>query len=91
MRNIWYLAIVIGVSIVGVLVVWARSRPTSSPRSSIERFNDKMDALSPERALRVDRAPAGGLPASAVVASGVPTARSQVDPRRSDDDATETS
>lgn len=51
MRNVWYLAIVVGMSVIGVLILWLRNRPTSTPRSSIERFNDKMNALSPEQAV----------------------------------------
>lgn len=51
MRNIWYLAIVVGVSAAGVLILWLRTRPRSTPRSSIEQFNDKMKALSPENAV----------------------------------------
>lgn len=51
MRNVWYLAIVVGISVVGFLILWFRNRPTSTPRSSIEQFNDKMHALSPEQAV----------------------------------------
>lgn len=49
MNNLVYLVIALGLSGVGLLILWIRSRPSpSSPRSSIEQFNDKMRALSPD-------------------------------------------
>lgn len=49
MNNLVYLLIAVGLSGIGLLVLWIRSRPSpSSPRSSIEQFNDKMRALSPD-------------------------------------------
>lgn len=55
MNNVWYLAIVVAFSVVGVLAIWLRNRPGSPSRSSIDQFNDKMKALSPEMAIRHDR------------------------------------
>lgn len=52
MNNVWYLAIVVLLSAVGLLVVWLRNRPSSPMKSSIEQFNDKMRALSPEMAIK---------------------------------------
>lgn len=49
MNNLVYLLIALGLSGVGLLVLWIRSRPSpTSPRSSIEEFNQKMRALSPD-------------------------------------------
>ena len=54
MNNVWYLAVVVVVSAGGVMGLWLRSRPASSPKSSIDQFNDKMKALSPEMAIKAD-------------------------------------
>lgn len=52
-HNLVYLLIAVGLSAVGLLVLWFRNRPpTSSPRSSVEEFNGKMRALAPEEAGR---------------------------------------
>ncbi len=49
MNNLVYLLIAVGLSGIGLLVLWVRSRPSpSSPRSSVEEFNQKMRALSPD-------------------------------------------
>lgn len=49
MNNLVYLLIAVGLSAVGLLALWLRSRPSpASPRSSVEQFNEKMRALSPE-------------------------------------------
>lgn len=48
-NNLYYLLIAVGLSAVGLLVLWIRHRPpASSPRSSVEEFNEKMRALSPD-------------------------------------------
>jgi hypothetical protein len=48
MSNVVYLLIVVGISAVGLVILWARTRAPSSPRSSVEQFNDKMRALAPD-------------------------------------------
>ena len=48
MNNLMYLLIVVGLSAVGLLVLWARTRAPSSPRSSVDQFHEKMRALAPE-------------------------------------------
>lgn len=40
-----FLVLVVVVSAVGIFVLWARSRPTSSPEASIAEFNAKLKAL----------------------------------------------
>ena len=47
MSNLVYLLVAVLISVVGVLVVWYRSRPSSSPNSSVDQFNEKMRALAP--------------------------------------------
>lgn len=48
MSNLVYLLVALVGSGVGLLALWIRSRPApSSPRTSIEQFNEKMNALSP--------------------------------------------
>lgn len=69
MRNVWYLAIVVGISVVGFLILWFRNRPTSTPRSSIEQFTDKMNALSPEQAVDEHSRRAGGAPGDRIESS----------------------
>ncbi len=47
--NLVYLLIALGLSGVGLLILWARNRPSpTSPRSSVEEFHDKMRALAPD-------------------------------------------
>lgn len=47
--NLVYLLIALGLSGIGLLVLWARNRPSaSSPRSSVEEFHHKMRALAPD-------------------------------------------
>lgn len=48
MSNLVYLLIVVGLSALGLLVLWARTRAPSSPRSSVDQFHDKMRALAPD-------------------------------------------
>ena len=48
MSNLVYLLIVVVASGLGVLVLWLRNRPTSSPHASIDEFSEKMRALAPE-------------------------------------------
>ncbi len=50
MNNVIYLFIVLGLSLFGLSLLWLRNRPpASSPRSSVEQFNEKMRALAPEQ------------------------------------------
>ena len=46
MSALLFLLLVVVVSVVGTLVLWARSRPPSSPDASIDEFNAKLRALS---------------------------------------------
>lgn len=48
MSNLVFLLIAVVVSCVGVLVLWLRNRPTSSPHASIDEFSEKMRALAPD-------------------------------------------
>lgn len=48
MNNLLYLLIALGLSAVGMLILWLRHRSPSSPHSSIDQFNDKMRALAPD-------------------------------------------
>jgi len=48
MNNLMYLVVVAGLSAVGLVTLWARNRTPSSPRSSVDQFNEKMRALAPE-------------------------------------------
>jgi hypothetical protein len=43
-----FLALVVVISVVGTLVLWARNRPTTSAEASISEFNAKLKALSGE-------------------------------------------
>lgn len=47
--NVVYLLVAVGVSAVGLLVLWLRNRPpASSPRSSVEEFHHTLRALAPD-------------------------------------------
>ena len=47
--NLVYLLIALVLSGMGLLVLWARNRPSAaSPRSSVEEFHHKMRALAPD-------------------------------------------
>jgi len=49
MSNLVYLLVVVGLSALGLAILWLRTRaPSSSPRSSVDQFNDKMRALAPD-------------------------------------------
>ena len=48
MSNLVYLLIAVVISVVGVLAVWYRSRPPTSPSASIDQFSEKMRALAPQ-------------------------------------------
>ena len=49
MNNVYYLLIAVVLSGVGFLALWLRNRPApTSPRSSVDEFNDKMRALTPD-------------------------------------------
>jgi hypothetical protein len=46
--NLAFLLIAVVLSAVGVLVLWLRNRPTSSPTATIDEFSEKMRALAPD-------------------------------------------
>jgi hypothetical protein len=46
--NLAFLLTAVVISVVGVTVLVLRSRPPSSPHSSIEQFHEKMRALAPD-------------------------------------------
>jgi hypothetical protein len=48
MSNLIYLLIAVVLSAAGVLVLWLRTRSSSSPNSSIDEFHHKMRALAPD-------------------------------------------
>ena len=48
MSNLVFLLLAVIISVVGVTVLVLRSRPSSSPNSSIDQFHDKMRALAPD-------------------------------------------
>lgn len=48
MSNLVFLLVAVVISVVGVTVLVLRSRPNSSPNSSIDQFHDKMRALAPD-------------------------------------------
>ena len=45
MSNLVFLGVALVISVVGVTILVLRSRPPSSPHSSIDQFHDKMRAL----------------------------------------------
>ncbi len=48
-NNVYYLLIAVVLSGIGLLALWFRNRPApTSPRSSVDEFNDKMRALAPD-------------------------------------------
>jgi hypothetical protein len=47
-NNLVFLLLAVVVSGVGVLVLWLRHRPPSSPTASIDEFRGKMRALAPD-------------------------------------------
>jgi hypothetical protein len=55
MSNLVYLGIVVVVSAIGLTVLWARSRPPSSPNQAIDEFQEKMRALAPDEPVPGDR------------------------------------
>ena len=48
MSNLAFLLVAAVISVVGVTVLVLRSRPPSSPHSSIDQFHEKMRALAPD-------------------------------------------
>ena len=50
MNGLVFLALALVISVIGTLVLWARSRQTDTPDSSIEEFRATMRALSEEEA-----------------------------------------
>jgi hypothetical protein len=49
MSNLIYLLVAFALSGIGLVALWVRSRPSpTSPRSSVEQFNEKMKALAPD-------------------------------------------
>lgn len=60
-NNLVYLLIAVGVSAVGMLVLWMRNRPpASSPRSSVEEFHETLRALAPDESDPTDSTPGRG-------------------------------
>lgn len=49
MSNLAFLLVAVVISVVGVSVLVLRSRPPSSPHSSIDQFHEKMRALAPDQ------------------------------------------
>lgn len=49
MSSLLFLAIAMGVFLVGSLILWIRHRDRSTFTTSIDEFNSNMGALSPER------------------------------------------
>ncbi len=47
MNNMVYLLIVVGLSCLGMLLLWVKNRDPISPGSSVDQFQDKMQALAP--------------------------------------------
>ncbi|CAB4699784.1 hypothetical protein IMCC26207_108228 [Actinobacteria bacterium IMCC26207] len=47
MNNVVYLVLVVALSCVGMLLLWAKNRDPISPGSSVDQFQDKMQALAP--------------------------------------------
>ncbi len=54
MSPLLILMMIVVVSAVGTLVLWARHRPTSSPHASVAEFNAKLKALSGDQDSRSD-------------------------------------
>lgn len=48
MSNLVFLGVALVISVIGVTILVLRSRPPSSPHSSIDQFHDKMRALAPD-------------------------------------------
>lgn len=46
MNALVFLALAVGVSVVGTIVLWLRNRQPDTPDASIEEFRSKMRALS---------------------------------------------
>ena len=47
MSNLVFLLAAVAVAALGILVLWARSRPPKSVDSGVDGFTRQMDALSP--------------------------------------------
>jgi hypothetical protein len=52
MSNLLYLALALALSIIGVTVLWFRTRRPRSMTAHIEEFAKELDALAPERPQR---------------------------------------
>jgi hypothetical protein len=52
MSNLLYLALAVALSIIGVSVLWFRTRRPRSMTAHIEEFARELDALAPERSRR---------------------------------------
>ncbi len=47
MKNLLYLGIALGISIIGCLVLWARTRRPRSMEHSMKEFSKELGALAP--------------------------------------------
>ena len=52
MSNLLYLALALALSVIGISVLWFRTRRPRSMTAHIEEFARELDALSPERSRR---------------------------------------
>jgi hypothetical protein len=50
--NVVYLVLVVALSCVGMLLLWVKNRDPISPGSSVDQFQDKMQALAPPESER---------------------------------------
>ncbi|MEN3314368.1 MAG: hypothetical protein V7605_602 [Acidimicrobiaceae bacterium] len=48
MKNLLYLGLALGISLVGCLVLWARSRRPRSMEHSMKEFSKELGALAPD-------------------------------------------
>lgn len=54
MNNVVYLVLVVALSCAGMLLLWVKNRDPISPGSSVDQFQDKMQALAPPES-EIDR------------------------------------
>jgi hypothetical protein len=57
MSNLLYLGIAVVLSVIGVLVLWFRTRRPRSMNAHIAEFARELDALAPEKRPRSPRGP----------------------------------
>jgi hypothetical protein len=60
MSPLVFLGIALGLSFLGVLVLWMRSRPPKSVDAHIRAFSRELEALAPDSPATPGRAPADG-------------------------------